>query len=374
MQRDFRHGLLMSMSPLDDFPNDVSVVVVAHNARRALWTTIESVLDAGCPPSRLTIVDVASTDGSVEETARRVPQIRLRRLEVNLGPNPGRNVGLREAPTPYVLLMDADVTVGPQTVQRLRATLDEDPAIAVGSPIVVHRDRPHLIQYADTGFHFICEAVNPYLDRPLKERGNAPRDIGTASASALLIARDAAIEVGLFDERYFMGKDDGDFTHRIVMAGYRIVEPPQALVRHHSRPRSAWLFYYQIRNRWHVILKDYQLRTIILLLPVLAVHELLQAALLLVAGHGLTYVKAFGGLLAMLPTLPADRAAVARFRKLSDRDLLRSGPIVARDDLIRHPALRAATRLYGHLLTSYWTLIRPLLPSLGPDAGSQQAQ
>ena len=43
------------------------------------------------------------------------------------------------------------------------------------------------------------------------------------------------------------------------MAGYKIWELPQALVLHHSRPRSAWLFYYQIRNRWHFILKNYQL-------------------------------------------------------------------------------------------------------------------
>ena len=365
---------LVPMSPRDDFPHDVSVVVVAHNAKPALWTTIESVLAAGCPPPQITIVDVASSAGSVEEATRRVPQIRLRRLEVNRGPNPGRNIGLREAPTPYVFLMDADVIVDPQTVQRLRAAVDEDPAIAVGSPVVVHRDRPHLIQYADTGFHFICEAVNPYLDRPLAERGDAPKNIGTASASALLIARDAAIAVGLFDERYFMGKDDGDFTHRLVMAGHRIVELPQALVRHGSRPRGAWLFYYQIRNRWHVILKDYQVRTIVLLLPVLAVHELLQATLLLLTGHGLTYVKALGGLLAMLPSLPADRAAVARFRKLADRDLLRSDPIVARDDFIRHPALRTGKRLYEHLLTSYWKLIRPLLPSLRPDPRSQPPQ
>ena len=351
------------MSHPDHFPGDVSVAVVAHNAKRTLRTTIESVLAMGCPPRRITIVDVAGTDGSVEAAIRRVPEMRLRRLDVNRGPNPGRNSGLREAPTPYVFLMDADVIVEPQTVQRLRAAMQTDPAIAVGSPIVVHLDDPNVIQYADTAFHFICEAVNPYLNRPLSERGNAPKDVGTASACALLIERRRATDVGLFDERYFMGKDDGDFTHRLVIAGYRIVELPQARVRHHSRRRGGWLFYYQIRNRWHVILKDYQVRTIVLLLPVLVVHELLQAALLVVKGHGLTYLKAVGGLIAMLPSLPADRAAVARTRKLADRDLLRSDPIVARDDLTGHPALRAGKRLYEHLLASYWKLIRPLLPA-----------
>ena len=351
------------MTPAEPFPDDVSVAVVAHNADRTLWTTIEAVLAAGCPPSRITIVDVATTDGSVEAAIRRAPPLRHRRLDVNRGPNPGRNIALREASTPFVYLMDPDVLVEPDTVQRLRAAMRADPAIAVGSPLVVHRDQPDLIQYAGTGFHFMCEAVNPYLNRPLAERGDDLQDIGTASACGLLIARHHAIAVGLFDERYFMGKDDGDFTHRLVVAGYRIVEVPQALVRHDSGPRGGWLFYYQIRNRWHVILKDYQARTIVLLLPVLVLHEVLQVALLTVKGHGLTYLKAVGGLIALLPGLPADRAAVASTRRRADRDLLRSDPLVTRDDLTGHPALRTGKRLYERLLTSYWTLIRHLLPA-----------
>ena len=60
-----------------------------------------------------------------------------------------------------------------------------------------------------------------------------------------------------------MGKDDGDFTHRMRIGGYRILELPEALVLHGSRPRSDWLFYYQIRNRWHFMLKNYQWRTLI---------------------------------------------------------------------------------------------------------------
>ena len=55
------------------------------------------------------------------------------------------------------------------------------PGTAIASPIVIHADRPDLIQYADTGFHFICEAVNPYLDRPVETRGSDTRDIGAAS-------------------------------------------------------------------------------------------------------------------------------------------------------------------------------------------------
>src|SRR5262249_1231153 len=144
--------------------------------------------------------------------------------------------------------------------------------------------------------------------------------------------REAAIEIGLFDERYFIGKEDGDFTHRAKMAGYKIWELPSALVLHNSRPRSAWLFYYQIRNRWHFILKNYQASTIVCLLPVFLVHEPLQFAVLVAKGHLGTYLRAVAGLIRMLPSLPRDRALSRRIRRRADRDLLVSAPIVVRDD------------------------------------------
>ena len=96
------------------------------------------------------------------------------------------------------------------------------------------------------------------------------------------------------------------------LAGYRILELPDALVLHHSRPRGTWLFYYQIRNRWHFMLKNYQWRTLLLILPCLAVHEPLQLVVLHAQGHGRVYWKAVGGLLRLLPSLGRDRAFTNR--------------------------------------------------------------
>ena len=255
------------------------------------------------------------------------------RLARNDGPSPGRNVGIKAASSRFVLLMDADVRVAPDAVQQMHAAMCADATVKVGSTVVVHLDRPDVIQYAGCALHFICEAVNPWVDRTLAERGPEARDIGVAPACALLLDRDAAIAVGLFDERYFMGKDDGDFTHRIRIAGHSILELPSALALHRTRPRSNWLFYYQIRNRWHFILKNYEWRTIAALVPALLVHEPLQFLLLALKGHLWTYLKAVGGLVAMLPDLPRDRALIKRIRTRSDRDLLVSGPLIVRDDL-----------------------------------------
>lgn len=340
------------------FPPGIDIAIVAHNNMAALPATLASLAAAGCPSDRITVVDVASTDGVGEWLAREWPQVRHRRLERNDGPSPGRNVGITEARRPFVFLMDADVRVQPQTIQLLHAAMTADPSIKIGSPIVVHADRPDFIQYAGGAMHYICEAINPWLDRPLADRGPDPQDIGAAPTCALLLDRQTSIDVGLFDERYFIGKEDGDFTHRIKMAGYKIWELPQSLVLHNSRPRGTWLFYYQIRNRWHFILKNYQIRTIVCLIPPLLVYEPLQLAVLTAKGHLKTYLRAVGGLIAMLPALPRDRALAGRIRRRQDADLLISAPMVIRDDIAANAIVRHGKALYEQCLTAYWRFLR----------------
>lgn len=343
------------------FPADVDVAIVAHDNLTALPATLAALAAAGARPDQITVVDIASADGTGAWLAREHPQIGVRRLDRNDGPNPGRNVAITEARRPLILLMDADVRVSTDAVQHLYAAMRGDAAIKVGSPIVVDERQPDRIQYAGGALHYICEAVNPWAGRRLGDRGLSAQDIGAAPACALLIDRQAAIEIGLFDERYFMGKDDGDFIHRMKIAGYKVWEVPSSIVLHNTRQRSDWMFYYQIRNRWHFILKNYQLRTIIALAPILVVHEPLQLAVLAAKGHLLTYLRAIGGVLKLIPSLPRDRSLLARIRRRPDRDLLVSAPMVVRADLAGAGVARRGKAVYDGLLAGYWRLVTATL-------------
>lgn len=339
------------------FPDDVEVAIVAHNSWTTLPATLDSLARAGCPRDRITVVDVASGDHTRGGLAEAWPTVRVLPLTRNDGPNPGRNLAFTQGHRRFVLLMDPDVQVAPDTIGRLRAAMEADPTAKVGSPIVVHVTRPEVIQYAGGALHYLCEAVNPWHERPLAQRGRGNASIGAAPACALLIDREAAIHAGLFDERYFLGKDDGDFIHRMRIAGHTILEVPEAIVLHRSRPRGTGLFYYQIRNRWHFILKNYEWRTILCMLPVLLVHEPLQLTVLILKGHGRTYVRAIGGLLRMLPALRSDRAFVRRIRRRHDSGLLVTGTLLVRDDLAGGALARSGKALYERALTAYWRLI-----------------
>jgi GT2 family glycosyltransferase len=348
------------MTNASQFPEDVDIAVISHNGRKTLPRVLDCLRAAGAPAERVTLYDIGSTDDTVAWLAAEWPTVSVRRLTGNVGPNPARNWALREASRPALLLLDSDAYLHADAPAHLRAAWVPSQQVGMVAPVVVHTTRPDRIQYSGVNLHFLCEAVNPWLDRLASERGPGVRDIGTAPGVALLIDVNAATRIGLFDERYFMGKDDGDFCYRLRLSGYRLVETGRAIVEHESRPRSAWMFRYQIRNRWYFMLKNYGARTLLVLGPALLVHEALQLVLLTVKGHLGAWWRAVRDLAGWLPLLSAPRRQVRSLRLVPDRDLLVSAPLLVREDLIGRGPGRRLKRAYDVWLAAYWALARHL--------------
>lgn len=352
------HGHRLSFD-VPAFPEDVAIGVVSHNGRQTLPRVFECLASAGATEDLIRVYDVGSTDGTAGWLASEHPLVTVRRLDENVGPDPGRNWALRDATRPYLLLLDADALLHADAPARLRTTLD--PAARVGTVTPVAISMTGEIQYAGGGLHYICEAINPYFGKTLAERGTKPLDIGAAPGVALLIDVKVAHHIGLWDDRYFIGKEDGDFSFRLRMAGYRLVEDPLSLVEHATRPRSTWLFRHQIRNRWHFLLKNYELRTLIVIGPALAVHEVIQFGMLTVRGHLGVWWQALKELISWMPTLREERRVIQGIRTVRDRDLLEYGPLLVRPDMVGGGLGQALKRTYDVWLGAYWSVARHLL-------------
>ena len=238
----------------------------------SLPAAVNSLLAAGCPERDITVVDGQHRRYAVVASRRSTRPSAIGDCRRTTVPIPAANIGITEATRPFVLLMDADVIIEPNTIQRLYAAMVADRRVRIGSPIVVHASRPDVIQYAGGALHFICEAINPWIDRPLAERGAAPADIDCAPTCCCSSTAPPPSTSACSTSATSSGRR-------------RRLHPPlparqlhhsraaDALVRHHSRPRGTWLFYYQIRNRWHFMLKNYQWRTLIAIIPCLLLHD-----------------------------------------------------------------------------------------------------
>ncbi|HYW08906.1 MAG TPA: glycosyltransferase family 2 protein, partial [Longimicrobium sp.] len=109
----------------------VSVVTPCHNAAPFVGETVECLLAQTHADVEHILVDDASSDGSWEViqgwVARHPERIRAIRVAENRGPAYARNRGVELSTGDYLMFLDADDVVTPETVAALVAAVRDRP-------------------------------------------------------------------------------------------------------------------------------------------------------------------------------------------------------------------------------------------------------
>src|ERR671934_1724272 len=213
---------------------DVSVVVVTYNALPWVERCLESVR-----AYETIVVDHGSTDGTVELVRERFPEARLLQQE-NKGLGAGSNAGMRVASGDYYLLLNSDAWALADAVDKLAAFAESEPEAAVVGPRLLNPDGS--LQRSVRGFPTLWRLATEYFFlRKLAPRSrlfNAFYGDGFAHdrvfeaeflmGACLLVRREAADTVGLFDEDFFMFSEETDWCYRFRQAGWKVLFFPGA--------------------------------------------------------------------------------------------------------------------------------------------------
>jgi N-acetylglucosaminyl-diphospho-decaprenol L-rhamnosyltransferase len=218
--------------------SDVSAVVVTFNSVPWIERCLESVRGY-----ETIVVDNGSTDGTVALVRERFPEARVIEQE-NLGMGGGNNAGMRLASARYFLLLNADAWVLDDGVEQLARFADQHPDAAVVGPKLLNEDGS--LQRSARAFPTLWRLSTEYLFlRKLAPRSRAlntfyeggfdhdeAREVDWLFGACLLVRRDAADEVGLFDEDFFMFSEETDWLYRFHQAGWSVYFYPGAEVVH----------------------------------------------------------------------------------------------------------------------------------------------
>jgi N-acetylglucosaminyl-diphospho-decaprenol L-rhamnosyltransferase len=218
--------------------DDVSVVVVTYDAMPWIERCLDSVRGY-----EVIVVDHGSTDGTLELVRERFPEARMIEQE-NRGMGGGNNAGMRAARRPYALLLNSDAWVVGDAVERLAAYLDAHTRVAVAGPRLQNPDGS--LQRSVRGFPTLWRLATEYFYlRKLAPRSNLlnafygggfrydeTSEVETLYGAALLVRREAADQVGLFDEAFFMFSEESDWTYRFRQAGWGVAFVADAEVVH----------------------------------------------------------------------------------------------------------------------------------------------
>lgn len=338
----------------------VTIGVINYNGINVLPATLHSLQLLDYPAYEILVVDNNSSDGSREWLQKHHPEVRCIALNENSGPACARNVVLQQATSDYVFTIDNDICVEPNVLNNLMKVLRMTPKVGVCHPEFRDDDDPVAFHYNGGWIHYLCTLIarEPPVTgqaRPLYETFDV---IGGA---ALLMRRQIALAIGGFDTGYFFNWEDGDFTARLTLAGYKCLNVPNAIVHHRSKPRGTSKVFYQVRNRWYFMLKLYNWRTLILIAPMLLLFELLQASFLLKKGAIVDYCR---GSLAAIKDLPAILAKRREFQKkktMRDREWLRAGKMYLPPQLDQQQSvIDKLQRVFYKFCDLYWSIVRPL--------------
>lgn len=227
----------------------LDILIVSHNCREVLDGCLGSIAHA--PPQQpytLTVVDNASSDGTVAHLRARWPAIRVIEAGRNVGFAAANNIAIRATSGSSVLLLNPDTLAPPGAIDRLTAALDASPDAAVAGPRIVDANGRAELSFGRM-IDPLAELRQKLLvvgnDRRLwpstaivERLTRRPGRHDWVSGACLLIRRDALTAAGLLDERFFMYTEDVDLCASVRRLGRAILFVPDACIVH-LRGRSA---------------------------------------------------------------------------------------------------------------------------------------
>jgi N-acetylglucosaminyl-diphospho-decaprenol L-rhamnosyltransferase len=253
----------------------VAVVIVAHDSGPLLTQCVLRVLaDPAC--REVFVVDNASGDGAPDAVAALGDaRVRIERMGRNAGFAAACNRGAAISASPWLLFLNPDALVEPDTLTRLRDIAARDDSIGLlGADVrdadgrreaAARRRDPTLARIWATQ---VARATgrSAWAERGLElsVRDEPLSTVDACSGALMLMPRTVFQRIDGFDEGYFLHAEDLDLCRRVRDAGRRVVVANEVPVTHvqgtSSRARPFFVLWHKHRSLWRYFVKHEGLR------------------------------------------------------------------------------------------------------------------
>jgi GT2 family glycosyltransferase len=256
----------------------VTTVIPSWNGRELLVECIESLAAQTYEDTEVVVVDDGSTDRTGEAVAARFPKVTLERMPENTGFCVATNTGIRMARGELILLLNNDMTLEADFVERLVEAADVSDA-AMFAPLVLWRDEPDVIYSAGDRQRSNGRPEPIGFRMPVSEFAFDEPPFGV-TAGAGLYRRAVFDRVGLLDERFNCYFSDSDLSFRARLAGFEATFVREAVCYHvgsASLMGANWRRSRECcRNHALVVLKNMPASTLARHAPAVAAERLHQ--------------------------------------------------------------------------------------------------
>ncbi len=226
----------------------LSIIVTNYKTSDLLKLCLESIKNAGVGLD----YEITVVDSEAEEAAQDIINEYFRGQNIDYIPfkkNQGYarlvNAGLAEAEGEYILVLNADMILFKDSLQKMLEYMERNLKIGILGPQLLNFNET--IQESCFRYHRIltipCRRTfigklkfgRKELARLLMKDldHNNISEVDWIMGTALMLRREALAEVGQMDERFFMYFEDTDWCRRFWKAGWKVIYFPYAKMYHY---------------------------------------------------------------------------------------------------------------------------------------------
>lgn len=339
----------------------ITAGIVNYNGINIIGETIRSLKSLRYPIERIIVADDGSTDGSVDYIRQNFPEVEIIVMDENTKrANHLRNILLQASKTRLVFLVDNDIILDENCLGELVSNIKQLPnAAACTARVLVKEDKTRV--YSDGNIlHYVCNSIAENRDEDVRHLSQQPK-VSIGCIGNQLVDKEKARLIDFMDEDMSVGwGDDGEFHHRLRMAGMECYLIPRAIIYHRGKT-EGFRTIAQVKNRAFFIIKNYSLKTLFFIFPALIIYEMMILFFLIIKKDLKSYFQASVTVIKNIGRLLAKRRKIQKIRQVSDGQLMTSGAMYVAPYLLKNKLLSFSLTALNFCFDSYWKLIKPLL-------------
>jgi GT2 family glycosyltransferase len=334
----------------------VTAVILAYGAEPFLDTAVRAVLASTGVTIDVVLVDNGCTTDAVDQI-KGISGVRVIRPEHNTGYTGGCHLGAAEATGDYLAFVNSDAIVAESALRHL-VDVAAEPGVGLAMGSIRLADQPDLINTAGNPLHYSGLSWAGGYQEPASRYGQR-RTVACGSGCCFVMTRQRWTDFGGFPLEYFAYCEDSELSLRLWQRGYTVEYVPDAIVLHHYEfSRNPTKSYLLERNRLVLLLTTYQLRSLLVLAPMLLVTEAAMVGAAVFGGWGGAKLRGWGWIWQHRGWIRARRRELQTTRTVPDRAL--ASQLTGRfapSNLEAPPGLG----VYNMIGEGYWRLARRLL-------------